>query len=77
MAGLLFAVVTVFVFPTTTVSLYCNKIQLEKEGIIDLFQKIYFLTFPLGMVCVLITGYLYSIFPKIVRSIKSKICMQF
>lgn len=48
--------VGVFLFKTTTVSLYCNRTILSAEGVKALFHKIYYLTMPVGFLCVAITG---------------------
>jgi hypothetical protein len=42
--------------PTTTVSIYCNATALSQEKMHELFLKIYVITFPLGVVCLSVTG---------------------
>ena len=51
---------TVLVFPITTVSLYCNRSVLSPEGVGFVFHKIYYFTLPLGMVCVTFTSEFYA-----------------
>ena len=55
-SGVLLGLLTVLVFPITTVSLYCNRSILSPEGVSFVFHKIYYFTLPLGIACVTVTS---------------------
>lgn len=54
--GLALSLVVALMFPVTTVAFYCNSDTMSSFGVETLFRKIFFVTLPLGLACVLITG---------------------
>lgn len=50
------ALLTVFIFPSTSLSIYCTETDINHIGVGSIFKKIYFITFPLGMMAVIVTG---------------------
>ena len=58
--GLFLAFMTIFFFPSTSLSIYCQDTDIDYIEAGKIFQKIYFITFPLGMIAVVITGNKYT-----------------